>query len=169
MGNDLAQWPSRPARSSARIMRLPARFGPPAFLNSNVGRISSRGEPLSQPSVSPRESRATAPCSPPVVRTHIVLSTVAIAVFMSGLLHRLQAPDLCGGDRRRDYTTPRILSPCAAGRGPGRDFHECCARIVPLNPPPAPPRRGATPAGQFPSWEGSGVGWLAEGSWAGVP
>src|SRR5438045_4466013 len=27
--------------------------------------------------------------------------------------------------------------------------------------PPAPPRRGATLAGQFPSWEGSGVGWLA--------
>src|SRR5439155_16341073 len=44
---------------------------------------------------------------------------------------------------------------------------ELFARIAPLNPPPAPPRRGATPAGQFPSWEGSGVGWLPEGSWAG--
>src|SRR5438477_10712687 len=32
---------------------------------------------------------------------------------------------------------------------------------------PAPPRSGATPAGQFPSWEGLGVGWLAPGSWAG--
>ena len=30
-----------------------------------------------------------------------------------------------------------------------------------------PPGRGATPAGEFPSWEGSGVGWLPEGSWAG--
>src|SRR6266487_7015015 len=43
---------------------------------------------------------------------------------------------------------------------------ELRARIAPLNPPPAPPRRGATPADEFPSWEGSGVGWLAPGSWA---
>src|SRR5438034_11536075 len=53
-----------------------------------------------------------------------------------------------------------------SGRRPKKEFPEFCARIVPLNPPPAPPRRGATPAGEFPSWEGSGVGWLAPGSWA---
>src|SRR5436309_15142860 len=28
---------------------------------------------------------------------------------------------------------------------------------------------GATPPVQFPSWEGSGVGWLTPGSWAEVP
>ena len=33
--------------------------------------------------------------------------------------------------------------------------------------PPAPPRRGAASVGQFPSWEGSGVGWSAPGSWSG--
>src|SRR5262245_20010423 len=33
------------------------------------------------------------------------------------------------------------------------------------NPPLTPPRRGAVRAGQFPSWEGSGVGWSAPGSW----
>ena len=30
---------------------------------------------------------------------------------------------------------------------------------------PAPPRRGAISVGQFPSWEESGVGWSALGSW----
>ncbi len=34
-----------------------------------------------------------------------------------------------------------------------------------MNPPPAPPRRGGAPVGQFPSWEGLGVGWFAAGSW----
>src|SRR5436190_19243767 len=45
-------------------------------------------------------------------------------------------------------------------RGTGIDCPENFTRIAPLNPPPAPPRRGAPPVGQFPSWEGSGVGWL---------
>src|SRR5438477_6992163 len=36
--------------------------------------------------------------------------------------------------------------------------------MEPMNAPPAPPRRGAA---QFPSWEGSGVGCLPPGSWAG--
>src|SRR6266545_3543745 len=56
----------------------------------------------------------------------------------------------------------------AKGRPRGREFPGFCARIAPLNPPPAPPRRGAITVGQFPSWEGSGVGWLAPGSWAGM-
>src|SRR5213594_5165903 len=38
--------------------------------------------------------------------------------------------------------------------GPGRDRSELFACIAPVNPPPAPPRRGATPSGQFPSQEG---------------
>src|SRR5438552_7875499 len=44
----------------------------------------------------------------------------------------------------------------------GRDHSELFARNALLNPPPAPPRRGATPAGHFPSWEGSGVGCFPE-------
>src|ERR1051326_4718680 len=43
-----------------------------------------------------------------------------------------------------------------------------CACIGTMNPPPAPPRRGATPAGRFPSREGSGVGRFAPGSWKGA-
>src|SRR6266446_6288576 len=34
-----------------------------------------------------------------------------------------------------------------------------------MNPPPTPPRRGAARRGQFPSWEGSGVGLSPAGSW----
>src|SRR6266542_5765482 len=45
---------------------------------------------------------------------------------------------------------------CLAGREPS----ELCARIAPLNPPQAPPRRGTALLGQFPSWERSWVGAL---------
>src|SRR6185436_16511896 len=40
-----------------------------------------------------------------------------------------------------------------------------------MNPPPAPPRRGAERFGQFPSWEGSGVGLApaSTGSWGESP
>src|SRR5437867_7137045 len=41
--------------------------------------------------------------------------------------------------------------------------------LGPLNPPPTPPRRGAARRGQFPSWEGSGVGLSPAGSWRKAP
>ena len=45
---------------------------------------------------------------------------------------------------------------------PPSAFCEC---IGAMNPPPAPPERGAARVGQFPSWERSGVGWSEPGSW----
>ena len=148
----------------------------------------------------------------------------------AGFRHETKWRRVTGGDGRIDCTAPRMPSAeRVARRGPGRDRSELFARIAPLNPPPAPPRRGATPAGgmclagvvelvalrrvatrpaaqrlpanravrasrsaaargrvvaarqplplnryyegintvgQFPSWEGSGVGWLPLDSWA---
>ena len=40
-----------------------------------------------------------------------------------------------------------------------------CACVGTRNPPPTPPKVGATPSGQFLSGEGSGVGLLPTGSW----
>src|SRR5207245_4446482 len=75
-------------------------------------------------------------------------------------------------DWAREPPTPKMRSEeriaFTPALSPRRHFAEFCARILRLNSPPAPPRRGATPAGQFPSWEGSGVGWLAPGSWVRV-
>src|ERR1041384_2787854 len=51
------------------MMRLPPWSGPPLFLNTNAGRISSRCAPPCQPPASVCDCAATARTKPPPVRT----------------------------------------------------------------------------------------------------
>ena len=59
------------------------------------------------------------------------------------------------------WSAPFFLFPRrGSGRRPKREFPEFCARIAPLNPPPAPPRRGTHRLASSPPGRGQGwVGW----------
>src|SRR6266545_7661771 len=87
---------------------------------------------------------------------------------------------------RRSAPVRRACSLQSAGKNSVRNSHSSSSRlrffthrvyqfpspraILKLAPmPPAPPRRGAISVCQFPSWEGSGVGWSAPGSWREPP
>src|SRR5205814_10174314 len=61
-------------------------------------------------------------------------------------------------------SSPRPSPPLVGGEGEVRSNGR---RLNSIAVPPAPPSKGTAAPGQFPAWEGAGVGWLAAGSWAG--
>ena len=91
----------------------------------------------------------------PILRTNYRLTSTHISLRMQ-----------CECTATRDVSTAELDSDSSAGKKPAAccgswrapfRFSEC---IETMNPPPTPPRRGAERFGQFPSWEGSGVGSL---------
>src|ERR1044072_3386012 len=152
----------RPGIAWSWVQRLPGRFtwrqeSVPCVRSSGV--ISRRGCVVPEGRGEPQPSPCKTP--PPEGRTPYECR------FMESFDVLLNArwddePD--GFPQRFETDKDCFCIALNLWEGSWRAFMRFCARIGTTNPPQVPLRRGAAPVGQFPSWEGSGVGWFSQGS-----